>query len=160
MRASRPVCLLAGFLLSAAMLCAMTVTADTAPKVEVQTDRNPDPGQAFTLTFTLTSYRTANYTILVSPRPEFAFTDTSNGSLTREVADGTVTEFNFGLQVSRSARQGAYLLSYSVLRDDATVKMGTFEVKVGQSGSCSSFAILLPVVGLAAGFASMRRAGR
>jgi len=159
MRDLPPLCLLAGVLLSAVLLASLTVQAATTPKVEARADKNPDPGENFTLTFTLTSYQSANYTILVSPRPEFAFTDLSNGSRTREVANGTTADFNFEMQVSRSARQATYLVSYSVMRNDATVKMGTVEVKVGSLGFCSSYVILLPILGLAAGMVCTRRPG-
>jgi len=157
MRASRPMWLIFGALLSAMLLGSMTAPAAPAPKVVVQTDKNPDPGENFTLTFTLTSYQTANYTILVAPRPELAFRDLSNGSRTLEVGDGNTTDLNFDMQVSRSARQGTYLVSYSVLRNDATVKMGTVEVKVGAASFCASFGIILPIIGVAAG---MTCAGR
>jgi hypothetical protein len=160
MRAFPRMCLLAGVLLSGALLASMTVPAATTPKVDAHTDRNPDPGQNFTLTFSLTSYQTANYTLQVSPRPELAFTDMSNGSHTSEVANGTKADFNFDMQVSRSARQGTYLISYSVMRNDATVKMGTVEVKVGSPGFCKSYVILLPILGLAVGMVCMRRPGR
>jgi len=147
-------------LLSGVLLASVGVSGAATPKVEARTDRSPDPGQNFTLTFTLTSYQTANYTILVSPRPELAFRDLSNGSRTLEVANGTTMDFNFEMQVSRSAQQGTYAISYSVLRNDATVKMGTVELKVGSLGSCTSFVVLLPVLGLAFGMAYMRRPGR
>ncbi len=160
MRAFRPSWLIAGVLLSAMLLGSMTVAAATAPKIEVRTDRNPDPGENFTLTFTLTSYETANYTVVVSPRPEFSFTDLSNGSRTLEVGNGTTTDINFEMQVSRSARQGTYAVSYSVLRNDATVRMGTVDVKVGTAGSCISYVFLLPILGVAAGMVRARRPGR
>jgi len=160
MRAKTAMCLLAGALGCGMLLATLTATAATTPKVEARTDRSPDPGENFTLTFSLTSYQTANYTILVSPRPELAFRDLSNGSRTLEVANGTTIDFNFEMQVSRSAQQGTYAISYSVLRNDATVKMGTVEVKVGSLGSCTSFVVLLPVLGLASGMAYLRRPGR
>jgi hypothetical protein len=160
MLAKTAMCLLAGVLGCGMLLASMTATAATTPDVEARTDRSPDPGENFTLTFTLASYQTANYTILVSPRPELAFRDLSNGSRTLEVANGTTMDFNFEMQVSRSAQQGTYAISYSVLRNDATVKMGTVELKVGSLGSCTSFVVLLPVLGLAFGMAYMRRPGR
>jgi len=160
MRAFRPTRPVAGVLLSALILGSMTVMAAPAPKVEVRADHDPDPGENFTLTFTLTSYQTANYTILVSPRPEFAFRDQSNGSRTLEMANGTTTDLNFDMQVSSSARQGTYLVSYSVLRNDATVKMGTIEVKVGTASFCASIVVLLPIAGAAFGMVWARRPGR
>ncbi len=156
---SRRAVALALLLLAVAALSG-AVSAAPAPKVEARTDRSPDPGENFTLTFTLTSYQTANYTILVSPRPEFAFTDLSNGSRRLVIDNGTTADLNFEMQVARSARQGTYVVSYSVLREEATVKMGTVEVKVGSASSCASFVILLPVVGLAVGVACARRPGR
>jgi hypothetical protein len=151
---------LAVLLVAALALSSAGARAAPAPKVEARTDRSPDPGGNFTLTFTLASYQTANYSILVSPRPEFAFTDMSNGSRTLEVANGTTTEFNFEMRVSSSARQGTYVISYSVLRNDATVKMGTVEVKIGSLGFCSSYIILLPISCLAVGMVYLRRPGR
>jgi hypothetical protein len=135
-------------------------TAAPAPDVEARTDRDPDPGENFTLTFRLASHQTANYTILVSPRPEFAFNDLSNGSRRMPVENGSAAEFNFEMSVSRSARSGTYAVSYTVLREDATVKMGTLDVKVGGLSACSSFIILLPAVVIGAAAACSRRPGR
>jgi hypothetical protein len=151
---------LALLFLAAAGLLAAAASALPAPTVVARSDRNPDPGGTFTLTFTLTSRWTANYTVLVSPRPEFAFTDLSNGSRTMPVADGTTADFDFDLQVSRSAPQGTYAVSYTVLRDNATVGMDTLDVKVGAASSCQSFVVLLPVTALALGLAWARRPGR
>jgi len=156
---SRPFVVPALLILAAAAL-AGAVSAAPAPDVEARTDRSPDPGGNFTLTFTLNSHQTANYTILVSPRPEFAFTDLSNGSRTLPVANGTTMDFNFVIQVSRSARQGTYVVSYSVLRNEATVKMGTVEVQVGSLGFCSSYVVLLPITALAVGLVCARRPGQ
>ena len=156
---SRPAAVLALLILALAALSG-AASAAQAPDVVARADRNPDPGGNFTLTFTLTSYQTANYTILVSPRPESAFTDLSNGSRTFQVASGATTDFNFVMQVSRSARQGTYVVSYSVLRNEATVKMGTVEVQVGSLGFCSSYVVLLPVLALAVGLVCARRPGR
>ena len=160
MRAVDAFALLAGMALACLLLVPQGAGAAPAPKVEAHADGNPDPGGNFTLTFTLASYQTANYTILVSPRPEFSFKDLSNGSRRQMVANGTAADFNFDLQVARSARQGNYVISYSVLREDATVKMGTVEVRVGSPGSCSSFVVLLPVSGLALALACRGRPGR
>jgi hypothetical protein len=151
---------LALILLAAAALTAAAGASEPAPKVVARSDRSPDPGGNFTLTFTVTSYQTANYTILVSPRPEFAFADLSNGSQKMPVQNGTSADFSFEMQVGRSARQGTYAMSYSVLREGATVKMGTVDVTVGSAGSCSGFVVLLPVTGLAVGLAWARRPGR
>ena len=156
---SRPFVVPALLILAAAAL-AGAVSAAPAPDVEARTDRSPDPGGNFTLTFTLNSHQTANYTILVSPRPEFAFTDLSNGSRTLPVANGTTMDFNFVIQVSRSARQGTYVVSYSVLRNEATVKMGTVDVQVGSLGLCSSYVVFLPITALAVGLVCARRPGR
>jgi hypothetical protein len=151
---------LALILLAAAALTAAAGAAEPAPKVVARSDRSPDPGGNFTLTFTVTSYRTANYTVLVSPRPEFAFADLSNGSQTMLVQNGTSADFNFEMQVTRSAQQGTYAMSYSVLRENATVKMSTVDVRVGALGSCSSFVVMVPIAGLALGLAWARRPGR
>jgi hypothetical protein len=160
MRARNAVVHIAGLALAGVIAVPQPAGAAAAPDVEARTDRSPDPGGNFTLTFTLNSHQTANYTILVSPRPEFAFADLSNGSQRMLVENGTAGDFNFGMQVSRSARQGNYAISYSVLRENATVKMGTVDVQVGSPGSCSSFVVLLPILGLAPALGLRRRPGR
>jgi methionine-rich copper-binding protein CopC len=160
MRFATPFRLLAGLAIVCLLLVPSGAGAALAPKVEGRADRNPDPGGNFTLTFTLTSYQTANYTILVSPRPEFSFADLSNGSRRQMVANGTAADFNFDLTVARSASKGAYVISYSVLREDATVKMGTVEFNVGTPNDCTSFVVLLPVSGLAIALAYRGRPRR
>jgi len=148
-------------LISLALLrTAAPAAAAGEPDVEARADRDPDPGDAFALTFTIRSHQTASYTIIVSPRPEFAFVDMSNGSKTAEIPGGTTSDLSFDMQVSRSARQGSYLVSYSVQRDNATIKMGTVEIKVGSLGSCTSFMVLVPLSALAVGVAVARRPGR
>ncbi len=149
LRAGAPALVVLAF----AALSATGIPAATAPDVEARADRDPDPGGNFTLTFTVRSHQTANYTIIVAPRPEFAFMDLSNGTRTLAIENGSAADFNFQIQVARSARQGTYVVSYSVMRGEATVKMGTVEVKVGSVGSCSSFVLVLPVSGMALGLA-------
>jgi hypothetical protein len=144
-------------LVAGLLLPAVQLAEGVSPKVEARTDRTPNPGENFTLIFTLTSYETANYTIQISPRPEFSFMDTSNGTRTRLVENGTTQEFNFPMACSRSAYEGTYTLSYSVTKDGATVKISTLDVKVGSGSSCSSFIILAPLAVVGLGAASWRR---
>lgn len=154
----------AGLLVVVSMVGAVLISAGAfaadPPGVTGRTDRTPKPGESFTLIFSLASNQDANYTITVSPRPEFAFTDLSNGSQTHPVPGGTTLDFQFKMQVSRSARETTYTFSYSVVRDGATVKMGTVDVKVGAGNPCSLSIFLLPVLGVSFGLALARRPGR
>ncbi|MEM2868868.1 MAG: hypothetical protein QW379_00395 [Thermoplasmata archaeon] len=144
-------------LLAAVFLWAPAAADDeTYPDIQVSTTRDPSPGEEFSTVFTLTSHQSANYTITISPRPEFAFTDGSNGSKTYEVPVGRAVDFIFPMRVSRSAAEGEYLFSYTVVRDGATVKMDTFTVKVGRM-PCTFAVILLPP--LAVFLALVRRRG-
>jgi len=156
MRLGRVAGALALAMVAFAALLPPVLTAATPPDVEARADRDPDPGGNFTLTFTVRSHQTDNYTVIVAPRPEFAFSDLSNGTRTLAIENGSASDFNFEIQVARSASQGTYVVSYTVLRGAATVKMGTVEVKVGSPGSCSSYALVLPVAGLALGLAWAR----
>lgn len=114
----------------------------TYPDVTVSVSGSPGPGDDFTVIFRVASHQTANYTVTVQPRPEFAFTDNSSGVRTLMIPDGATVEVSFPMTVSRSAAEGEYLFSYSVERDGATVTIDTFTVKVGRM-PCT-FGIALP----------------
>jgi len=150
-------CLLAVATVAAFMLPAAQFTAGAGPDIEVRTDRTPNPGENFTLVFTLKPAESGNYTIQVSPRPELSFMDTSNGSKTFYIATGTSLEYNFPMAVSRSAYGGSYSISYSVLKDGATVKISTHTLKVNGSGTCNFAIVLVPILVAGAGSVAVAR---
>jgi len=145
-------------LLTTALLPSAARADGSYPDIEVRVSKNPSPGEEFSVHFTLRSHQSANYTITVSPRPEFAFMDESNGSRTYEVPDGAAVDYVFPMKVSRSAAEGEYLFSYTVVREGATVKIDTFTVKVG-SLPCTFGVILLPSLALLGALAGWCRAG-
>jgi Flp pilus assembly protein TadG len=150
------------FLLAVATAVAFILPAcafveGAGPDVTVRQDRTPNKGENFTLIFTLTPDEPGNYTIQVSPRPEMAFMDTSNGSKTFSIATGTSLEYNFPMSISRTASSSSYSISYTVLKDGATIKISTYALNVGGNSACSFAILLVPLLAVGTGAAAFTR---
>ncbi|MGQ9583396.1 MAG: hypothetical protein ACUVV6_07795 [Thermoplasmatota archaeon] len=152
---------LTALLIALIALIASPSSADGAyPDVMVSVSGSPGPGDDFTVIFRVTSHQTANYTVTVQPRPEFAFTDNSSGVRTLMIPDGATVEVSFPMTVSRSAAEGEYLFSYSVEKDGATVTIDTFTVKVGRMPCTFGIALPASLMLCAAALVRVRGEGR